>query len=179
MAVQRKQAEQCAQPDPASDQQQLWDNFFNTSTSRHEVMTRERLKEKVLRIIVSGNLPFAFVENAEFQSLCADAYPDCIPLPNRRTMRDYLKAKAEESKAQLKERLRNNDSKVNLVLDVWTTRSNLAFLGNYPLPPCNGLITRFCYWRLFPVTHPFPVTWACNGLPDFSLETITIPVTLR
>src|SRR5579859_3629235 len=136
-------------------------------------MTWERLKEKVLHIIISENLPFAFVQNVEFQSLCTDAYPDCIPLSNRRIMCDYLKAKAEESKAQLKKRLRKNDSKVNLVLDVWTTRSNLVFLGNYSLPPCNELITHFCYWRLFPVTR------ACNGLPDFSLKTITIPVTLR
>jgi len=127
-ALRRKRADQADQ----SSDQQLFNDFFNigsTSSNRHEVMTHERLKEKVLRIIVSGNLPFAFVENTEFQGLCADAYPDCIPLPNRRSMRDYLKAKAEESKSQLKERLMNNDSKVNLVLDIWTTRSNLAFLG--------------------------------------------------
>jgi len=35
-------------------------------------MTHEHLKEKVLRIIIFSNLPFVFVENAEFQGLCTD-----------------------------------------------------------------------------------------------------------
>jgi hypothetical protein len=99
--------------------------------NEHQVITKDRLKEKVLRIIVAGNLPFSFAEQPEFQQLLTDAYPDCNPLPNRKTMTEYLKSKATATKLDLKDRLVKNTSKVSLALDVWTTRTNLAFLGTF------------------------------------------------
>jgi len=61
------------------------------NSDRSQVMSRDRLKEKVLRIIVSGNLPFAFADNVEFQSLLKDAYPDCSA-PTRKTAKEYLQS---------------------------------------------------------------------------------------
>jgi hypothetical protein len=94
-------------------------------------MNSERLKEKVLRVIVSGNLPFALVDNVEFQSLLKDAYPDC-PAPTRKSAKDYLQSRVDRTRDDLKAKLAINDSKVSLVLDAWTTRSSHSFLGISP-----------------------------------------------
>jgi len=94
-------------------------------------MTRDRVKEKVLRIIIAGNLPFSFAENGELVDLLKDAYPDCPP-PSRKAIVDYLKSKATLTRLEMKEKLAQLDSKVSIALDIWTTRTNVAFLGNSP-----------------------------------------------
>lgn len=100
--------------------------LFNSD--RSPVMSGDRLKEKVLRVIVSGNLPFAFADNVEFQSLLKDAYPNC-PAPTRKSAKDYLQSRADGTREDLKAKLAVNDSKVSLVLDAWTSRSSHSFLG--------------------------------------------------
>lgn len=94
----------------------------------NQVMSRDRLKERVLRIIVSGNLPFSFADNADLRTLLKDAYPDC-PLPNRKSTHEYLQSRSDAALRDIKAKLAANESKVNLVLDAWTSRSNLSFLG--------------------------------------------------
>ena len=112
--------------DPAVD---LFEDFFNSVTPRDRpVTTRDRIKEKVLRIIISGNLSFSFAENADFIDLLKDAYPDCTP-PNRKAVVDYLKAKATLTRHELQGELAQLDSKVSTALDIWTTRTGYAFLG--------------------------------------------------
>ena len=106
-------------------------NLMGWNDPRHrEVMTTDRMKEKILRIIIDGNLAFSLAENPEFVDLLKDAYPDCPP-PTRKTIVEYLKSKATLTKLELKEVFSQLDSKVSLALDAWTTRTNLAFLGMY------------------------------------------------
>lgn len=102
-----------------------------TDPTRAPVMTSLLLKERVLRILISGNLPFAFVENSELISLMRDAYPSC-EMPSRKTMVDYLSIKAQETKSELRDMLNKNTSRISLAMDVWTTRTNLSFLGIAP-----------------------------------------------
>jgi len=99
-----------------------------SSACDSQVMSHDRLKEKVLRIIISGNLSFSFAENPEFVDLLNDAFPDC-PAPTRKTVVDYLRSKATLTKAELAELLAKPDSHVSLALDIWVTRTGLAFLG--------------------------------------------------
>jgi hypothetical protein len=115
------------------DNQTLPDLF---GSSQKQVMNRDRLKETVLRVIVSANLPFSFADNLEFQTLLQEAYPSCQP-PNRKSARDYLQSVVDRTKEDLKAKLAANDSKISLVLDAWTTRSSLSFLGN--LSPLSSL----------------------------------------
>ena len=96
------------------------------------IANRDRLKERVLRIIISGNLPFNFAENGEFIDLLNDPYPDC-PAPTRKTVVDYLYSKSTLTKLELRDLLGKLDSKVSLALDVWVTCTNLAFLGTSSL----------------------------------------------
>jgi len=107
----------------------LIDDLMGWSSARdRQVMSRDRLKERILRIIIAGNLSFSLAENPEFIDLLNDAYPDC-PIPTRKTVVDYLHAKATLTKAELRELLAKLDSRVSLALDIWVTRTGLAFLG--------------------------------------------------
>jgi len=139
----------------SSDNQTLSDLF---GSQHNQLMNRDRLKETVLRIIISGNLPFSFVDSLEFQALLQEAYPSCPPL-NWKSARDYLQSVVDRTKEDLKAKLAANDSKISLVLDAWTTRSSLSFLGTLlpPLLRCNGIQLFMC------LVTPFPVT-TCNRM---------------
>ena len=58
-------------------------------SNSNQVMNRDRLKERVLRIIVSGNLPLSFADNTELRALLHDAYLDYL-LSNRKSVHEYL-----------------------------------------------------------------------------------------
>ena len=95
------------------------------------IMTSDKLREQVLRIIAAGNLSFSQAENPELVALLQHAYPDCTT-PNRRAVATQLKQRAREEQCRLKAKLIDLDSKVSLALDIWTTRNNLAYLGTFP-----------------------------------------------
>lgn len=117
--------------DPQSHVDSFTD-FFNDVHPTRPVMTTELLCEKVLRIIVAGNLAFAQAENAELVDLLKDSYPDCTP-PSRKAVVDLLHRSATAARRDISNKLMDLDSKVSLALDVWTTRHNLAFLGTFSL----------------------------------------------
>ena len=96
------------------------------SNSNH-VMKRDCLKEKVLRIIVLSNMSLFFADNTELWALLKNAYSNCS-LPNRKSAHEYLQLRFYATVADIKAKLVANESKINLVLNAWTTRSNLSFL---------------------------------------------------
>jgi len=96
----------------------------------HSPMTSERLREMLLRILISANLPFAFVENEEFCKMLREAFFN-RQIPRHQTMLDLLSASALHAASKLCQELAANESKVSRVMDVWTTRNNLAFLGTF------------------------------------------------
>ena len=103
--------------------------YFSSANGRNQpVTTSDRVKDKILRIIISGNLPFSFVENVEFADLVKDAYPNC-GMVTRKTVVDYLRSKATCTKEDAALRMSESRSKVSLAMDIWTTRTHLAFLG--------------------------------------------------
>ncbi len=91
-----------------------------------------KLCEQILRMIAAGNLSFSFAENPEFVALLRHAYPGCT-IPNCRSMAKALKKAAKDEKVALREELTNNDSKISVALDAWTSNNNLAFLGTFPV----------------------------------------------
>ena len=84
----------------------------------------------LLQILVSANLPFAFIENQEFRKMLCEAFPNCQIL-RCQTMLDLLSTSALRAASQLREELAANESKVSLAMDVWTTRNNLTFLSTF------------------------------------------------
>ena len=96
----------------------------------HGPMTSERLREMLLRILISANLPFAFVGNEDFRQLLHEAFPKC-QIPRCQVMPDLLLTSAIHTAPELHQELVANESKVSLAIDVWTTRNNLAFLVTF------------------------------------------------
>ena len=84
----------------------------------------------LLRILISANLPFAFVENEEFRKMLHEAFPNCQIL-RCQSMPNLLFASALRAASELREELVANESRVSLPMDVWTTRNNLAFLDTF------------------------------------------------
>ena len=62
----RKLQMQAGEHSPAVD---LFDEWIGASTRDRPVTSRDGVKERVLRIIISGNLPFSFAENIELLEL--------------------------------------------------------------------------------------------------------------
>ena len=93
-------------------------------------MTSERLREMLLRILVSANLPFSFVENEEFRKMLHEAFSNC-QVPRQQIMPDLWSTSAIHAASELRQELVANESRVSLAMDGWTTRNNLAFLGTF------------------------------------------------
>jgi hypothetical protein len=92
-------------------------------------MTSEKLTERVLNGAIYSNISWNAATNPVWMGLLHDAYPH-LKTPDRRALALLLERKAREATADLKKRLRLNDSKVSLALDAWTCRSNnTAFQG--------------------------------------------------
>ena len=100
----------------SSNRQSVMELLNSKESDPNQVMSRDRLKERVLRIIVSGNLPLSFADNTELRALLKDAYPDCSP-PNRKSAHEYLQSRSDATVADIKAKLVTNESKVNLVLN--------------------------------------------------------------
>ena len=80
-------------------------------------MTSEGLWEILLRILVSANLPFAFVENEEFRKMLHEAFPNC-QIPRCQIMPDLLSVSAMGAASELRQELVANKSRVSLEMDV-------------------------------------------------------------
>jgi len=103
------------------------------------LMTSERLREMLLRILISANLPFTFVENEEFHKMLHEAFSNC-QIPRRQIMPELLFASAICAAFELREESVANDFRVSLVMDVWTTETLWHFWIRSFLVP--GLITK-------------------------------------
>lgn len=90
-------------------------------------MTSSKLTEDVLNAAVYSNLSWVSATNPHWTKLWAKAWPDVVP-PTRKSLPALLTAKAAESRADLKGRLRLNDSKISLALDGWSV-GHMSFQG--------------------------------------------------
>jgi len=146
--------------------------FESHDPRRRGVMTNDFLCEKVLRIIIAGNLPFYHAENAELVDHLKDAYPDCTP-PTRKAVMDLLKTNVARARMELVEKLSRVDSKVSLAMDCWTTRNNIGFLGMFQ---CNGTLLSGGSFRNDPVTLLLLCRLTCVAItshyidPEFKLH---------
>jgi hypothetical protein len=85
------------------------------------------ITEQLLRTITSLQLPFRAVENQQFQRLIA-ILNDEYRLPSHTTIRNKLLDRSAAIKKDLLEGL-NDDSKVSLALDCWSSPTRLAFMA--------------------------------------------------
>jgi hypothetical protein len=84
----------------------------------------------VLDFVISSNIAFNAIDNPAFQELLALIDIDGLNgTVNRRNIRELLTTESAVAHEELLLRLVENESKVSLALDCWTSCNNFAFLG--------------------------------------------------
>jgi hypothetical protein len=102
-------------------------SFLSTNESQ---IGQNDLLSKVLRFFISANIPFNVADNPYFQELIQTAQSkNDVQMVNRKNIRQQLRKMAVSAKEDLMTTLMQNDSKVSLALDCWTSKNNYAFLG--------------------------------------------------
>ena len=87
--------------------------------------------DKVLKFFISGNVAFNQADNPYFQDLIRHGEAKVKgPKVNRKSVRAQLTKVGLNAKENLMTTLIENDSKISLTLDCWTSKNGYAFLGN-------------------------------------------------
>ena len=93
-------------------------------------ITETDVKNAVLDFFISGNIPFNQANNPEFKKLMRLIKIRGKPVTiNRKIIRAQLTANATMARADLKQQLATNISRVSLAMDGWTSRLNNSYLG--------------------------------------------------
>jgi len=98
-------------------------------------MVDDDLLTKVLKFFISGNIAFNQADNPYFQDLIRTAHGTKNQPVNRKNVRERLSEVASTAKEDLMISLMQNESKVSLALDCWSSKNGYAFLGKSPLTP--------------------------------------------
>jgi hypothetical protein len=84
----------------------------------------------VAAFLVSGNISFNQANNPAFQELISLIKIDGKRMAiNRKNVANHVKQQGKAAKEELLVELMENDSKVSLALDCWTSSNNCAFIG--------------------------------------------------
>ena len=122
---------ECAEYKKQKPTLQSFINEFNN----HDTMTRNNLDDdilnKILKFFISGNIAFNQADNPYFLELIQTAHVRAKqPVINRKNIRERLRKLAATAKENLMMTLIENDSKISLALDCWSSKNGYAFLGN-------------------------------------------------
>lgn len=127
--------------------------FQQATTLADEVLTDDIVQDKILNFFISGNIAFNQADNPEFQALIALIKVNGRRVViNRKKIRNRLDHHAEAAKEDLMTHLIENESKISLALDCWTSAANHAYLGITPSVaykiPLSLLICSICMLHL-------------------------------
>ena len=122
--------------------QSMMNNFFNGNALSRKpagfgsTITKCMVEEQVLKFFISGNIPFKQADNDHLRTLISWInVKGSSRSMDRKTVRKQLSESANIAISDLRETLITNTSKISLALDIWTSRSNYAFMGIFT--PCN------------------------------------------
>ena len=88
---------------------------------------------KALKFFISGNIAFNQADNPYFQELIQTAHGNANQQINRKNIWERLKKLASTVKEDLMISLMENESKISLALDCWSSKNGYAFLGKLSL----------------------------------------------
>lgn len=89
--------------------------------------TQNEFEVLCLRAMVASNWPFSQFEVPEFRSLLNGGYD--LHLPSAKVIKARLAKYADEAREEIKVRITNNESRISLALDCWTSPNRLEFMG--------------------------------------------------
>ena len=93
-------------------------------------VSQEQFEELLMRATVASNWPFTQFVTPAFQELLRKGFPKLKP-PSPRVMRLRLERYANQAREEIRLRFGENNSRISLVLDCWTSPNHLEFMGTY------------------------------------------------
>ena len=102
-------------------------NFF-APTKKREKFESQVLISKVLKLVITADLPFSLVDNECFQDVLQYLKQD-LNLESRRNYMRKLEELYQFKFAQLKDKLNSFEWKYSITCDVWTSKNQLSFFG--------------------------------------------------
>jgi hypothetical protein len=91
-------------------------------------LNQSQFEELLMRAMVACNWPFTQFATPAFIELLRRGFPRLNP-PTPRVMHLRLERYADEARDEIKNRFRENDSRISLALDCWTSPNRLEFMG--------------------------------------------------
>jgi hypothetical protein len=110
----------------------IMDKFLTHNGAKKKVLvTQNEIMDRVLKFFISGNVAFNQADNPYFRDLIAliKCDNDINVKVNRSNVTTRLHNSAADAKSDLMATLMQNESKISLALDCWTSRNQIAFLG--------------------------------------------------
>ena len=106
---------------------------FRSETSGPIRMTQEMLEEQILKFFISENIAFNQADNPHFRKLMSFITVNNKPAssPDSTTLRARLSKFSQIADDQLKKVLQDNESKISLALDCWSSSNKLSYLGTF------------------------------------------------
>ena len=94
-------------------------------------LSKNSSRNRFWNSFLSGNITFNQADNEHFRTLMSFIPIDNKPAtsPGRTTLHARLSKYAKLLEEQLKELLKNNQSKISLALDCWSSKNKRGFLG--------------------------------------------------
>jgi len=113
--------------------------------------SNDKMIDKALKFFISGNIAFNQADNPYFQELvCHGITKRTGTAINRKSLREHLKTVGTAAKESLLVTLMENDSKISLALDCWTSANGHAFLGTISVAYISAL---YCLNLLICMLH--------------------------
>ena len=80
-----------------------------------------------LKALVASNWSFRQFEVGAFRDLLGAGYD--YPVPSRKVIKARLTIEADRARNEIRQRFKNNNSRISLSLDCWTSPNRLEFMG--------------------------------------------------
>ena len=112
----------------------IMDKFLaQNGTKKKALITQNEVMDCVLKFFISGDITFNQTHNPYFCDLVAliTCDNDINVRVNRSNVTTRLHKSAADAKSDLMVTLMENESKISLALDCWTSRNNIAFLSMF------------------------------------------------
>lgn len=92
-------------------------------------ITKEDVKQKLLKLLVCTDQPFSFVEDEFFREFInyVSKEDTNVELPCRQTIRTWISEAYLERRQKLKDYLGRNSSKISFTIDGWTSSNQFCF----------------------------------------------------
>ncbi|KAJ9555764.1 hypothetical protein OSB04_010378 [Centaurea solstitialis] len=108
-------------------QSKLYGSTMSGGGSGYHKFSKKRCDDRCIDMVIIDELPFRFVEKTGFRAFCKELEPNWTPLGRRQVAKGVLD-KFNYEKALLLSQLKENETKVSITTDTWTSIQNINYM---------------------------------------------------